>query len=154
MDAQVEGDVKTHAESNRAARAVLEEKRQKAQGAMQFAQRTIESMIVKAPIRGLVVVKENRDASGGFFFSGMSLPEYREGDTVQPGRGVAEIVDLTEIEIKAKVNETDRTSLATGAAASVSIAASPRASGGTRARSASSTHPSASIAASRRCVPA
>jgi HlyD family secretion protein len=123
--AQVDGDVKTHADSNRAARAVLEEKRQKAQGAMQFAQRTIESMVVKAPIRGLVVVKENRDASGGFFFSGMSLPEYREGDTVQPGRGVAEIVDLSEIEIKAKVNETDRTALATGASASVSIEGAP-----------------------------
>ena len=53
----------------------------------------------------------------------MSLPEYREGDTVQPGRSVAEIVDLTEMEIKAKVNETDRTSLATGASASVSIEA-------------------------------
>ena len=38
----------------------------------------------------------------------MTLPDYREGDTVQPGRGVAEIVDLSEIEIKAKVNETDR----------------------------------------------
>jgi biotin carboxyl carrier protein len=123
--AQIQGDVQTHADSNRAARAVLEEKRHKAQGAMQFAQRTIESMVVKAPIPGLVVVKENRDASGGFFFSGMTLPEYREGDTVQPGRAVAEIVDLTEIEIKAKVNETDRPSLATGASAKVSIEGAP-----------------------------
>ena len=44
---------------------------------------------------------------------------------MQPGRGVAEIVDLSEIEIKAKVNETDRTSLATGASASVSIEGAP-----------------------------
>ena len=35
--AQIEADVQTHADSNRAGRAVLEEKRQKAQGAMQFA---------------------------------------------------------------------------------------------------------------------
>ena len=123
--AQTEADVQTHADSNRAGRAVLAEKRHKAQGAMQFAQRTIESMVVKAPIAGLVVVKENQDASGGMFFSGMSLPEYREGDTVQPGRGVAEIVDLSEIEIKAKVNEADRPSLATGASASVSIDGAP-----------------------------
>ena len=123
--AQIQADVQTHADSNRAGRAVLVEKRNKAQGAMQFAQRTIESMVVKAPMAGLVIVKENRDASGGFFFSGMTLPEYREGDTVQPGRGVAEIVDLSEIEIKAKVNETDRASLATGASANVSIEGSP-----------------------------
>ncbi len=123
--AQIEADVQTHADSNRAARAVLEEKRNKANGAMQFAQRTIDSMIVKAPISGLVVVKENRDASGGFFFSGMTLPEYRQGDTVQSGRGVAEIVDLSEIEIKAKVNETDRGSLVTGASAHVSIEGAP-----------------------------
>jgi HlyD family secretion protein len=123
--AQIEADVRTHADSNRAARAVLEEKRTKAQLAMRFAERTIESMVVRTPIPGLVVVKENRDASGGFFFSGMTLPEYREGDTVQPGRAVAEIVDLSEVEIKAKVNEADRTSLATGASASVRIEGAP-----------------------------
>jgi HlyD family secretion protein len=122
---QILADVRTHADSNRSGRTALQEKRNKAQGAMQFAQRTIESMVVKAPMTGLVIVKENRDASGGFFFSGMTLPEYREGDTVQPGRGVAEIVDLSEIEIKAKVNETDRASLATGASANVSIEGSP-----------------------------
>jgi HlyD family secretion protein len=123
--AQIEADVRTHADSNRAARLVLEEKRKKAQLAMQFAERTIESMVVRTPIPGLVVVKENRDASGGFFFSGMTLPEYREGDTVQPGRAVAEIVDLSEVEIRAKVNEADRTSLATGASASVRIEGAP-----------------------------
>ena len=166
--AQTEADVQTHADSNRAGRAVLEEKRQKAQGAMQFAQRTIESMVVKAPIAGLVVVKENQDASGGMFFSGMSLPEYREGDTVQPGRGVAEIVDLSEIEIKAKVNEADRTvprhrrigqrqhrrrtRTAADADRPRASADSLRAISGTPGPSASSTRRSAWIARSRRCV--
>ena len=122
---QIRADVQTHADSNRAGRAVLEEKRNKARGAMQFAQRAIESMVVKAPMAGLVIVKENQDAAGGFFFSGMSLPEYREGDTVQSGRGVAEIVDLSEIEIKAKVSENDRESLGTGASADVSVEGAP-----------------------------
>jgi len=44
---------------------------------------------------------------------------------VQPGRAVAEIVDLSEVEIRAKVNEADRTSLATGASASVRIEGAP-----------------------------
>ena len=58
---------KTHAdEQPGGARRARGEAEQGADGAMQFAQRTIESMTVKAPIAGLVVIKENRDASGGF----------------------------------------------------------------------------------------
>lgn len=123
--AQVQDDVKTHAESNRAALAVLEEKRSKARIAADFARRNIESMTVRAPLDGLVVVKENRDASGGFGFPGMNLPEYRQGDTVQPGRTVVEIVDLTEMEIKTKIAETDRRSVENGAAAKVEVEALP-----------------------------
>ena len=50
-------------------------------------------------------------------FEGMKLPTYREGDTVQPGRTVAEVVDLSEMEIKAKVSETERASITAGAPA-------------------------------------
>jgi multidrug resistance efflux pump len=125
--AQLADDVKTHAASNHAAAAVLEEKRRKAQLGMQFAERNIESMTIRAPIAGLVVVKENRDASGGFFTPGMVLPDYRPGDAVQPGRVVAEIVDIEQMEIQTKVDETDRPSLAAGAAATVSVDALARA---------------------------
>jgi hypothetical protein len=85
-------------------------------------------MTVRAPLDGLVVIKDNQDASGGFGFPGMTLPEYRPGDTVQPGRTVAEIVDLTEMEIKTKIAETDRAALEGGAAAKVQIEALPRSS--------------------------
>lgn len=122
---QLAGDVKSHAESSRAALAVLEEKRGKAQIAADFARRNIESMTVRAPLSGLIVLKENQDASGGFGFPGMSLPEYRQGDTVQPGRTVAEVVDLTEMEIKTKILETDRPSLGSGAVAAVRVEALP-----------------------------
>lgn len=121
--AQREDDARTHAASNKASAAVLEEKRRKAQLGMEFAEKNIESMTVRAPMNGLVVTKENRDASGGFFTPGMSLPDYRAGDAVQPGRIVAEIVDLTEMEIRAKVDETDRPALATGSPASVRVEA-------------------------------
>jgi len=121
--AQVEDDSRTHAASNQASGAVLEEKRRKAQLGMDFAQKNIESMTIRAPIDGLVVTKENRDASGGFFTPGMSLPDYRPGDAVQPGRIVAEIVDLAEMEIRAKVNETDRPALSDGSPATVKVEA-------------------------------
>ena len=48
------------------------------------------------------MIKENQDASGGFGFPGMSLPDYRQGDTVQPGSTIAEVVDLTEMESEDK----------------------------------------------------
>jgi HlyD family secretion protein len=122
---QLDADIKTHAESNRAALAALEEKRAKSRIASDFASKNIESMTVRAPLGGLVVIKENQDASGGFGFPGMSLPDYRIGDAVQPGRSVAEIVDLTEMEIKTKVSETERSSVASGAHAKVQIEALP-----------------------------
>ena len=123
--AQLQDDVKTHAASTKAGRAVLEEKRSKARIAADFARKNIDSMTVLAPLDGLVVIKDNQDASGGFGFPGMTLPEYRPGDTVQPGRTVAEIVDLTEMEIKTKIAETDRAALEGGAAAKVQIEAMP-----------------------------
>lgn len=123
--AQLEDDAQTHAAGTEASRAVLEERRQKARIAMQLAERNIESMTVRAPMDGLVVIKENRNATGGFFTMGMTLPDFREGDTVQPGTTVAEVVDIREMEVRAKVAETDRPSVGDGAAASVSIEAVP-----------------------------
>jgi multidrug efflux pump subunit AcrA (membrane-fusion protein) len=125
--AQLTDDIKTHAQSSKAALAVLEEKRSKARIASDFARRNIENMTVRAPIDGLVVRKENQDASGGFGFPGMRLPEYREGDTVQPGRSVLDIVDITEMEIKTKISETERASLEAGATATVQVEAIPNA---------------------------
>jgi HlyD family secretion protein len=122
---QIEADVTTHAESNRAALAVVHEKRSKAKIAADFARKNIDSMTVRAPLGGLVVVKDNQDASGGFMFPGMSLPEYRVGDTVQPGRTIAEIVDLSDMEIRTKIAETDRGAVGSGVPAKVHVEGLP-----------------------------
>src|SRR5687768_18069764 len=45
----------------------------------QRVQQVIDSLILRAPLDGVVSIKENRDAAGGMFF-GQQLPEYREGD--------------------------------------------------------------------------
>jgi multidrug resistance efflux pump len=117
--AQLQEDAKAHADTGAAARAVLGEKREKARLAMQFADRNIASLELTAPIDGLVIVKENQNASGGIFFTGMSLPEFREGDSTQPGTTIADVVDVSTLEMKAKVGETDRESLAGATAARV-----------------------------------
>ena len=90
--AQLEQDVKSREVTGKAALAVLEEKRNKARLDMQQAQGNIDKMTIRAPITGMVSVKENRDSTGGFFTSGIVLPEYRAGDLTSPGRNIAEVL--------------------------------------------------------------
>ncbi len=123
--AQLEQDIKSRTASGQATIAVSEAKRNKARVAMQQAQANIEKMTVLAPFDGLVAVKENQDSSGGMFFSGMVLPEYREGDQVWPGRVVAQVVDVEEMEIQAKVDENDRANINPGQPVEVRVDALP-----------------------------
>ncbi len=118
--AQLETDVKSRAATNQASLTVSEEKRHKATLAMQRAQQAIDSLVLKSPIEGIVTVKENRDSTQ-FFFTGMSLPEYREGDSVSPGRAIADVIESGRTELRAKVAESDRSNLTQGQPATVSI---------------------------------
>jgi multidrug resistance efflux pump len=118
---QLEQDIKSRAETNSAALAVVLEKRNKATLAVQRAQQVIESLLLKAPLDGVVAVKDNRDASGGMMFYGMTLPEYREGDAVSPGRPVADVIEAGRMEMRAKVDENDRANLTEGQAAAIEI---------------------------------
>ena len=119
--AQLEEDVKSRSVTNQSTLAVGDERRIKAQLAMQRAQQIIDSLVMKAPIDGVVALKENRDASGGMFFYGMVLPEYRQGDSVWPGRPVADVIESGRMEVRAKVDENDRANLTSGQAAAVYV---------------------------------
>jgi HlyD family secretion protein len=123
--AQLEEDVRSRAATSRAALTVVDEKRNKARLAAERAQQIIDSLMVPSPLDGLVVLKENRDASGGFFFSGMSLPEYRAGDNVFPGRPVLDVFASGDMEVKVKVNEQERANVAVGQGAAVLADALP-----------------------------
>lgn len=122
---QLEEDVKSRASTSEASMAVAEERRNKARLAMQRAQQIIDSLVLTAPLDGVVSVKENRDASGGMIFFGMVLPEYRIGDSVWPGRPVADVIESGRMEVRAKVNENDRANLSEGQAAMVAVDALP-----------------------------
>jgi HlyD family secretion protein len=106
--AQLQDDIKSREASNAASLAVLEERRNKSRLSMQVAQLNIDNMTVKSPIGGLIAVKDNQDSTGGFFIWGMALPEYRPGDLVNPGRTIAEVLEIENMEILAKVSENDR----------------------------------------------
>jgi HlyD family secretion protein len=119
--AQLLEDVKSRAATNDASLAVVQEKRTKAQLAMQRAQQVIESLVIKAPFDGVASVKENRDASGGMIFWGMILPEYRAGDQIWPGRPVVDVIESGRMEVRAKINESDRPNLVAGQPAIVEV---------------------------------
>jgi len=125
---QITSDAKTRIDTNRAALALVEEKRAKAALAATRAQQNIDSLVLKAPIDGLVVIRDNRDASGGFFFSGMTLPAYRAGDNTFAGRPIADVFDLSGMELRVQVGEQDRPNVTMGQEATVwpdALAASP-----------------------------
>ena len=117
--AQLTSDLSSRETTDRASLAVLQEKRNKARLAMETAQRNIDQMRIRAPFDGLVAVKDND--TNGAAWTGMVVPEYREGDTVWPGRPVAEVLHESGLELVAKVTEYDRAHLNTGQKAEVAI---------------------------------
>ena len=123
--AQLEQDVRTHSASNKAALDISEEKRNKARLAMNQADDNIRKMTITAPIDGLVVIHGNRDASGGFFFEGMTLPDYHVGDQVNPGSSIAEVIDVSHLEVYAQVGENDHSNLKVGQRVDVQVYALP-----------------------------
>jgi HlyD family secretion protein len=123
--AQLQQDMKSHTASNQAGVDVAEEKKQKAKLAIAQAEQNIRNMQVRSPIDGLVVVRDNQNASGGFFWGGMTLPPYQEGDQTYPGSVVAEVIDLGHMEISAKVKESERATVKQGQTADVRVDALP-----------------------------
>jgi multidrug resistance efflux pump len=121
---QLEDDASARTATSAAALGVVEERRNKARMAMERAQGIIDNLAVKAPTDGVVSVKENRDGQF-FFFTGMILPQYREGDSTSSGRNIADIVESGKMEVRAKVTETDRDNLQQGQSATVQVDALP-----------------------------
>lgn len=123
--AELEQDVKSRNASNQAAISLAEEKLNKAKLSMDQAQGNIAKMRVVAPMDGLVALEKNEGANGGFFFTGMSVPEYREGDQVEPGRTVGQVIDPKGMELVAKVGELERNSIKEGQPVDIQLDALP-----------------------------
>jgi HlyD family secretion protein len=124
--AELEQDVKSRSVSNQATILLAEEKRNKAKLAMDQAQGNIDKMRVVSPMDGLVALEKNEGAMGGFCcFPGMTMPEYREGDQVEPGRTVGQVVDPKEMELSAKVGELERNNVKEGQSVDIQLDAFP-----------------------------
>ncbi len=109
---QLESDVKSRREQAQAELNVLRERRNR--NVLDINREKMRLMQVKllSPISGLVAIKQNRSGFSGMF--GTSVPDIREGDQVSPGIPVAEILDLSELEVVARVGELDRANLKDG----------------------------------------
>jgi HlyD family secretion protein len=108
---QLESDIKSRLEQAEAEIAVLREKKRKAVQELARERVRLSQVKLLSPMSGLVAIKQNRP---NFMFPGMQIPDLREGDQVQPGVPVADILDLSELELVAKVGELDRANLKEG----------------------------------------
>ncbi len=120
---QLESDVKSRHEQALAQLAVLREQRNKSVIDVEREKMRIAQTKLLSPMTGLVAVRQNRGQ--GFFFPGMQLPDIREGDTLQPGMPVADVLDLSEFEVVARVGELDRANLHEGQDVTIQLDAVP-----------------------------
>lgn len=120
---QLESDVKSRQEQARAELAVLREQRNKSMIDVSRERQRIAQAKVLSPMTGLVAIRPNR--TDRFYFPGMQVPEISEGDTLQPGVPVADVLDLSELEIAAKVGELDRANMREAQEALIQLDAMP-----------------------------
>jgi HlyD family secretion protein len=120
---QLQSDVKSRHEQAVAQIAVLREQRNKSVIDVEREKMRIAQTKLLSPMTGLVAIRQNR--AQGFFFPGMQIPDIREGDTLQPGMPVADVLDLSEFEVVARVGELDRANLHEGQDVSIRLDAVP-----------------------------
>jgi multidrug resistance efflux pump len=109
---RLESDIKSRREQAEAQIEVLRQQKNKSLLELEREKMRLSQVRLLAPISGLVAIKQN--IAGSFRMFGMSLPDIREGDQVQPGMPIADVLDLSELEVIAKVGELDRANLREG----------------------------------------
>ncbi len=101
--------------------AIARQKRDKALFDVKDTERIIGSLQVRAPIAGSISLLPNFRAGG----PGRSAPEFRRGDRAWFGAQIAELPDLTSVQMTARVDEADRGRIQIGSSVRVRIDAVP-----------------------------
>jgi multidrug resistance efflux pump len=102
--------------------AIARQKRDKAQYDVSDTERIIRSLQVRAPIGGSISLLPNFRAGGP---GSRSQPEFKRGDRAWFGAAIAELPDLTEIQLTARVDEADRGRVQIGSGVRVRVDAVP-----------------------------
>jgi multidrug resistance efflux pump len=100
---------------------IARQKRDKAAIDVADTERIIASLQVRAPIEGSISLLPNFRAGG----PGRSAPEFRRGDRAWFGAQIAELPDLTSVQMTARVDEADRGRIQTGSSVRVRVDAVP-----------------------------
>src|SRR5262249_53696584 len=111
--AHVDQDIQSHGITGKRGSDLAHEHGNKPKLLMDQAEQKIQRMRVVTPIDGVVAIQKN---VGDFAFSGMSIPDFHEGDQAQPGAGIAQVIDSRDMELSAKVSETERANITVGQA--------------------------------------
>jgi HlyD family secretion protein len=119
---QLEADIQARQDQADSQIAVLVEQRNRSIIDVQRELQRIAQTKSLSPMTGLVAIKQNR---AGYFNFGQQLPDIREGDTLQPGMPVADVLDLSELEVWTKIGELDRANLVEGQDALIQLDAIP-----------------------------
>jgi hypothetical protein len=119
---RLESDIAARREQADSQLAVLQQQRNRSLLDVQRELNRIANTKALSPMTGLVSIRQNR---GGFINFGQQVPEIREGDTLQPGMPVADVLDLSELEVWAKIGELDRANLREGQEAVLQLDAVP-----------------------------
>ena len=95
----------------------LEIQRDRARSAWQHAEQNAERMLIVAPLDGLVVLKTIWKAG--------TMAVVQEGEEVRPGIPILDVVDPSEMRVRALVNQADVGQLEVGQPASVTLDSYP-----------------------------
>ena len=121
--AKLEEDIKNRLQQREAELAVLREQLNKAELDVARDRRRIAESRKLSPLTGLVSILQNRSGGRGGF--GQSLPEIREGDQIYAGMPVAQLLDLSEMELLTRVEESERANLRVGQDVEIRLDAIP-----------------------------
>ena len=115
------GELESKVEGERIAAAadvaIARQKRDKARFDVQDTERILGSLQVRAPIAGSISLLPNFRAGG----PGRAAPEFRRGDRAWFGAPIAELPDLTSVQMTARVDEADRGRVQTGSGVRVRV---------------------------------
>jgi len=118
---ELEQKIEGEAIAARADVAIARQKRDKALFDVQETERILASLQVRAPIGGSISLLPNFRAGG----PGRPAPEFRRGDRAWFGAQIAELPDLTAVQLTARVDEADRGRVQAGSAVRVRVDAVP-----------------------------
>jgi multidrug resistance efflux pump len=117
--AQFQSDMQARRDQADASLALMRQQRQRSVIDLSRDQLRLRQTKLLSSMTGLIAIRQN--SFGGSRQFGMQVPDIREGDQVQPGMPVADVLDLSEMELVAKVGELDRANLVEGQEALIQL---------------------------------